>query len=62
MILTFWNKFSLALYKYKEKKKEEKIPLLPCGIDKTFSGRYGEQTVYFILWLFFLVQKLLKTV
>ena len=49
MILTFWNKFSLTLYMYKEK-KEEKIQL-PCGIDKTFSGRYGEQTVYFILWL-----------
>lgn len=61
MILTFWNKFSLTLYMYKEKKKKTTIITL-WHWQKTFSGRYGEQTMYFILWLFSLVQKLFKAV
>lgn len=43
MILTFWNKFSLTLYKYKEKKKKKKYNNYLVALTKHFQEGMGNK-------------------
>lgn len=62
MILTFWNKFSLTLYKYKAKKKKKKYNNYLVALTKHFQEGMGNTVFYTVVINFFLVQKLFKTV
>ena len=43
MILTFWNKFSLTLYKYKEKKNNKKYNNYLAALTKHFQEGMGNK-------------------
>lgn len=52
MILTFWNKFSLTLYMYKEKKKKNYNNYLMALTKNIFRKVWGTNNVFYTVVIF----------